>query len=216
MLAHLCSALQDLTLPAPYTLGAIRGILLLNHPPDFDEDEKQFLKALAARRPMHHLCVIGSFRLGFHGAYIDDEIPLIENEDKLPEWVPPHTVQLPTDVNGDYTTEGTHLLSFDQASQIPDAAISSINHFLKNEQGRILLIDANKSRHGEWVRRLQRVGIACDAQANVVGSTSAIQAILRFLSIPNGQDAWSLTKLFDIAQSKAFPIIGNMLSLIHI
>ena len=212
VLEHLCTMLHDVTLPLPYTLGAISGILLLNHPPDFDEDEKQFLKAIATRRPMHHLCVTGSFRLGFHGAYIDDEIPLIQSEDQLPEWVPPHAVQPPTVGNGDYTTEGIHLLSFDQASQIPDAAISTINHFFKNQQGRILLIDANKNRHGEWVRRLQRVGIACDAQANVVGSTSAIQAILRFLSIPNGQDAWSLTKLFDIAQSKAFPIIGNMFS----
>ena len=216
VLAHLCSALQDLTLPAPYTLGAISGILLLNHPPDFDEDEKQFLKALSARCPMHHLCVTGSFRLGFHGAYIDDELPLVQSEDQLPEWVPSHTIQPPIVGNDDYTTEGIHLLSFDQASQIPDAAISTINHFLKNQQGRVLLIDANKSRHGEWVRRLQRVGIACDAQANVVGSTSAIQAILRFLSIPNGQDAWSLTKLFDIAQSKAFPIVENLFSdLVH-
>ncbi|MGB1568188.1 MAG: hypothetical protein ACPHBQ_06890, partial [Candidatus Poseidoniaceae archaeon] len=66
--------------------------------------------------------------------------------------------------------------------------------------------------HKEWIRRLQRVGITCDAQADSVSSTSAIQAILRFLSIPNGQDAWSTAKLFDIAQSKAFPIIGKLFS----
>ena len=97
------------------------------------------------------------------------------------------------------------------SSQIPDL-ISAINHFNKREQERILLIDADKSRHKEWIRRLRRVGITCDTQADSVGSTSAIQAILRFLSIPNGQDAWSTAKLFDIAQSKAFPIIGNLFS----
>ena len=42
---RICSALTDLKVPTPYTLGAIRGILLLNHPPDFHEDDKQFLKA---------------------------------------------------------------------------------------------------------------------------------------------------------------------------
>ena len=212
VIARICSALTDLKVPTPYTLGAIRGILLLNHPPDFHEDDKQFLKALSVRSPIHHLCVTGSFRLGFHGAYIDDELPLLERNDQLPEWVPHHAVLPPASGNVDYATEGIHLLSFDRASQIPDAAISVINHFNKRENGRILLIDADKGRHKEWIRSLQRVGITCDTQADSVGTTSAIQAILRFLSIPTGQDAWSTAKLFDIAQSKAFPIIANLFS----
>ena len=212
VIARICSALTDLKVPTPYTLGAIRGILLLNHPPDFHKDDKQFLKALSVRSPIHHLCVTGSFRLGFHGAYIDDELPLLERNDQLPEWVPHHAVLPPASGNVDYATEGIHLLSFDRASQIPDAAISVINHFNKRENGRILLIDADKGRHKEWIRSLQRVGITCDTQADSVGTTSAIQAILRFLSIPNGQDAWSTAKLFDIAQSKAFPIIGSLFS----
>ena len=58
--------------------------------------------------------------------------------------------------------------------------------------------------------RLSQIGITCDTQADVVGSTSAVQAILRFLSISHGQDAWSIAKMFDIVQSQAFPILENL------
>ena len=45
------------------------------------------------------------------------------------------------------------------------------------------------------------IGMTCNTHADVVGNTSAVQAILRFLSISRGQDAWSATRLFDLVQS---------------
>ena len=87
VLAKLCDYLVDTSIPVPYTIGSISGIVLLNHPPDFSENEKRFLKALSSRRPIHHVCVQGSFRLGFHGAFIDDEIKPIERKEELPSWI---------------------------------------------------------------------------------------------------------------------------------
>ena len=212
MLAKLCDRLLDNLSPVPYTIGSISGIVLLNHPPDFSENEKRFLKALSSRRPLHHVCVQGSFRLGFHGAYIDDEIKPIETEEELPSWIPAHAVQQPEPKPEDYATERVHIISFDRATQVMDAAISAFQHYRSSGGKSVLLIDANKDRHSEWNRRFNQIGITCDTQAEVVGSTSAVQAILRFLSVSHGQDAWSIVKLFDIVQSQAFPILENLFS----
>ncbi len=212
VLAHLCLALDDSERPIPYSLGTISGILLLNHPPDFAENEKRFLKSLSTRRPLHHVCVPGSFRLGFHGAYIDDEIKPVEREDQLPKWVPPHPIYNVQSVNDDYTTSGTHMFSFDQASQVTDAAISALRAYREHSKGDVLIVDANQTRHRDWARRLKHIGITSNSSDEVAGSTSAVQAILRFLSISRGQDAWSATKLFDLARSQAFPIMGNLFS----
>ncbi len=208
--SRLCLHLSDTEIPVPFTLGAISGILLLNHPPDFSENEKRFLKALSLRAPIHHLCVSGSFRLGYHGAYIDDGIKAINEEEKLPSWVPRHPVQRVQPQPDDYATEGVHILSFDQATQVMDAALSALQLYRNHSGGSVLLVDANKSRHRDWVRRLNQIGFTSKTQSDVVGSTSAVQAILRFLSISRGQDAWSATKLFDIIQSQTFPILGNL------
>ncbi|MED5497728.1 MAG: hypothetical protein VX872_09230, partial [Candidatus Thermoplasmatota archaeon] len=165
---------------------------------------------MSSRRPIHHVCVQGSFRLGFHGAYIDDEIKPIERKEELPFWIPAHTVRKVEAKPGDYATEGVHIISFNRATQVMDAAISVLQHYRSSGGGSVLLIDANKDRHSEWNRRLRQIGITCDTQSDVVGSTSAVQAILRFLSISHGQDAWSIVKLFDIVQSQAFPILENL------
>ena len=216
LLNHLCNALLDSEGGIPYTIGTITGIILLNHPPDFSENEKRFLKALSSRRAIHHVCVTGSFRLGFHGAYIDDEIKPIEREEKLPQWVPSHSISNTQSQLDNYTTDGVHVVSFDRASQVIDAAISAVKLYRNASEGSVLIVDADKSRHNDWNRRLKQIGITSNKQQDVVGSTSAVQAILRFLSISKGQDAWSASKLFDLAQSKTFPIAANLFSdLVH-
>ncbi len=210
VLTKLCRYLLDTNISVPYTIGSISGIVLLNHPPDFSENERRFLKALSSRQPIHHVCVQGSFRLGFHGAYIDDEIKPIEREEELPSWIPNHTVEQVDPKPDDYATEGVHIVSFDRATQVMDATISALQNYRKSDGGSVLLIDANKHRHIEWTRRLNQIGITSNTQPDVVGSTSAVQALLRFLSISHGQDAWSTVKLFDLVQSRAFPITENL------
>ena len=203
LLAKLCDHLLDANIPVPYTIGSISGIVLLNHPPDFSESEKRFLKALSSRRPIHHVCVQGSFRLGFHGAYIDDEIKPIEGQRHYRPGSCTHSSTVGTKPE-DYATDGVHIISFDRATQVMDAAISALQHYRSSGGGSVLLIDANKDRHSEWNRRLSQIGITCDTQADVVGSASAVQAILRFLSISYGQDAGPLPSCLTSFNRKLF------------
>ena len=210
VMKELTSALLQTDAQIPYSLSAVRGIVLLNHPPDFQSNEKQFFAALATRIPIHHLCVQGSFRLGLHGAYIDDEIQYLKSKKELPDWIPQHP--LITSLEHENRTEGIHLVSFEQASQVLDAALSAIRLYRQHYAGKILVIDADQNRRSVWKRRLQQIGLDCDEGSETVGSTSAVQAVLRFLSITEGQDAWSGNKLFDIIQSQAFPIIEHLFS----
>ncbi len=210
--SRLCSHLLDTESPNPYTIGTISGIVLLNHLPDFSENEKRFLKALSSRCPIHHVCVTGSFRLGYHGAYVDDEIKPIVEEEKLPLWLPAHHINNAQPKLDDYPTDGIHILSFDRATQVMDAAISALQLYKVHSGGTVLLVDADKNRHVDWIRRLGQIGMTCNTHVDVVGNTSAVQAILRFLSISRGQDAWSATRLFDLVQSRAFPILEKMFS----
>ncbi|MGB1792264.1 MAG: hypothetical protein ACPHMS_00130 [Candidatus Poseidoniaceae archaeon] len=210
--SRLCSHLLDTESPNPYTIGTISGIVLLNHLPDFSENEKRFLKALSSRCPIHHVCVTGSFRLGYHGAYVDDEIKPIVEEEKLPLWLPAHHINNAQPKLDDYPTDGIHILSFDRATQVMDAAISALQLYKVHSGGTVLLVDADKNRHIDWIRRLGQIGMTCNTHVDVVGNTSAVQAILRFLSISRGQDAWSATRLFDLVQSRAFPILEKMFS----
>ena len=210
VMEELTNALLQTDTSIPYSLSAVKGIVLLNHPPDFHSNEKQFFAALATRIPIHHLCVQGSFRLGFHGAYIDDEIQYVKSKEELPPWIPEHSVI--NALEDENRTERVHLVSFDQASQVLDAALSAIRLYRQHYSGKILVIDAEQNRRSVWKRRLQQIGLDCDVGSETVGSTSAVQAVLRFLSIAEGQDAWSGNKLFDLIQSKAFPIIENLFS----
>ncbi len=212
LISRLCSCLLDTESPNPYTLGTLSGIVLLNHPPDFSENEKRFLKALSSRCPIHHVCVSGSFRLGYHGAYVDDDIKPIVEEEQLPSWLPAHRINNAQPKPDDYPTDGIHILSFDRATQVMDAAISALQLYKIHSGGTVLLVDADKNRHIDWIRRLGQIGMTCNTHADVVGNTSAVQAILRFLSISRGQDAWSATRLFDLVQSRAFPILEKMFS----
>ena len=109
--SRLCSHLLDTESPNPYTIGTISGIVLLNHLPDFSENEKRFLKALSSRCPIHHVCVTGSFRLGHHGAYVDDEIkPIVEEENFQCGFQ--HHINNAQPKSDDYPTDGIHILSF--------------------------------------------------------------------------------------------------------
>ncbi len=210
VMEELTNALLHTGTQIPYSLSTVEGIILLNHPPDFYANEKKFFSALATRIPIHHLCVQGSFRLGLHGAYIDDEIQYVKSKEELPQWVPSHPVKPSREEEN--RTEGIHLVSFDKASQVLDAALSAIRMYRKHHNEKILVIDANQNQRSVWKRRLQQIGLDCDSGPETVGSTSAVQAVLRFLSIAEGQDAWSGKKLFDIIHSQAFPIIENLFS----
>ena len=77
---------------SPFTLHDVEGIFVLDSAPDYTEVERTFLQCLAVQRPLHQLCVPGSFRLGHHGSYLLDGDWEYVTQESLPSWVPLHDI----------------------------------------------------------------------------------------------------------------------------
>ena len=85
VMRHVLEALQTAS-DAPFHLNEVAGLIVLNAAPDFTEIEQDLLAAVSVFTPVHQLLNSGSFRLGYHGAYLVDEQPC--TTETLPGWLP--------------------------------------------------------------------------------------------------------------------------------
>ena len=69
LLSHVVDTLATAEEP-PFHLSDIAGVVVLDTAPDFSEREQDLLLAISSFCPVHQLLNPGSFRLGFHGAYL--------------------------------------------------------------------------------------------------------------------------------------------------
>ena len=74
LLSHVVETLATAE-ETPFHLSEIAGVVVLDTAPDFSEREQDLLLAISSFCPVHQLLNPGSFRLGFHGAYLVDESP---------------------------------------------------------------------------------------------------------------------------------------------
>ena len=75
----------------PFTLLDIDGIVMLDHAPSLTKSNTQLLRELSQIKPIHQLTYPGSYRLGHHGAQIQDTYPITKTDD-LPWWIPRHRI----------------------------------------------------------------------------------------------------------------------------
>ena len=185
---NLTKALESST--TPFTLNDVEGVLLLDAAPDYTESEASLLRALMLHRPIHHLCNPGSFRLGFHGAYIDD-VPYVTQE-TLPEWMPHHTIVSDADVEAE---EGPEIrrIQLHQREHALDATLELIRSYRTSENGTIMIVDGQaKGREGLWRARLSEIGIDIAHSPDPLSSVPGINHLLRLMRIGVGNNAWSI------------------------
>ncbi|MBT5617688.1 MAG: hypothetical protein HOJ71_01290, partial [Euryarchaeota archaeon] len=143
---NLTKALESAT--TPFTMNDVDGVLILDAAPDYTESETSLLRSLLLHRPIHHLCNPGSFRLGFHGAYIDD-VPYVTQE-TLPEWIPHHAIDSNASVEAG---EGPEIrrIQLHQREHALDATLELIRAYRTSESGTVLIVDGQaKDREGLW------------------------------------------------------------------
>jgi len=144
---HVLEALNEASEP-PFHLRDIAGMVVLDTAPDFTEVEQDLLLSIASFCPVHQLLNPGSFRLGFHGAYLVDEPPC--TSETLPTWLPSHEPWAPdgeawrTEVGLRNQTEITRL-TLDERSQAMDAALALIQAYKAEHDGEVLVVDAAAS-----------------------------------------------------------------------
>ena len=198
------------TSPTPFTLNDVNGIILLDAAPDYTESEISFLRAVSLHKPLHHLCNPGSFRLGYHGAYIED-VPYVDQA-TLPEWVPRHTVISPalaTKID-QKATPSIHRVQLHQRAHALDGAVDLIRHFKSTDGGTVLVIDGQASAAMDsWRARCLELGLHIGRGTEPLNAVPGINHLLRILRLGIGSEAWSMTHLRGLISHQTLPLING-------
>ena len=221
-LSHLIKALEASS-EVPFTLNDVSGIVVLDTAPDYTEVERSFFTVLSKKRPLHQLCAAGSFRLGYHGAYLFDAEWNYVAQATLPEWVPEHEVWTPpTEVHwrskrGDERNTSLHRITLERGAHSMDAAIELLRSYGLHSSGSALIIDgAADANQSQWHSRLESLGYQCGIEQKALGEIPAVAGLARAMKLGSGMDAWSLEHLRGLYEHQSLPLInGAIESLSH-
>ena len=219
LLARIKQVISDDELP--FSLKSIDGIVILNHPPEFSEIDRELLIHISAIVPIHQLCNPGSFRLGFHGAYVKD----IDwtDEESLPSWLPEHKVwNYPKNTSwispiGLKRKTKIHRVSLERKEHNIDAAFQIISDYINHANNKILIIDAAvKSNRRIWSSRLKDLGIITNFGSVSLHEQPSISGFTNLLQLGEGLEAWSFDKFRRIVENGGLPLNFESFSdLIH-
>ena len=195
----------------PFSLSGVEGIIILDHAPDFSEVNRLLLQSISRITPIHQLCNPGSFRLGFHGAFVED----VEwcDEKTIPKWVPKHEVwRYPKQVNwtspvGKLRNTQIHRISLERKHHNIDTTFQLIKNYLSSNDGSIIVIDAGlKHNTRSWKSRLNEMGIISNFKANTLLEQPSIAGLITLLQIGEGLEAWSFEKFRRLIENNGLPI----------
>ena len=210
---HVLEALRKAT-ESPFHLSGVAGIVLLDMAPDFTEIEHDLLSAISVFCPVHQLLNPGSFRLGFHGAYLVDEAPC--TAETLPPWLPPHEPWSSTDegwqtdVGRQNTTEITRL-TLDERGQATNAALALIQAYRARHDGDVLVVDAAvRDRSLAWSSALASIGLTWHAGSTTLNQQPLHHAVVRAASMALGMRSWALSSLRGVFFSATIPLLDDL------
>ena len=208
-LNQLLDGISDTNLP--FNLRDLTGIILLDHPPEFAEIERQILAKIAKHVPIHQLCNPGKFRLGYSGAYLQD-VAWCSQED-LPSWVPHHEVEI---VN--YNAPWQSSVAIDAKSKYHRVVVERSDHCITattilleslaiTPENKVLIIDADmSSREHRWRDLLRYLGLHPKNHQQPINQEPLIQELIYHLQLANGLEAWSFEKLRRLANSNTIAL----------
>jgi hypothetical protein len=205
----------------PFSIKDLEGIIILDHCPEFSEIDRELLKQVSKIRPIHQLCTPGSFRLGYHGAYIEDVGWTKPNS--LPSWIPMHDIwKLPKQIGwqspiGISRSTTLHRVSLERKEHSIDAAFDMIRNYVVSNSGKVLVIDgAVQSNIHLWARRLDELGLISNFGAEKMQEQPTVTGLLSLLQIGEGLEAWSFERLRRLVEGGGLPIsFDNISKLIH-
>ena len=217
--ARIKEAISNLEIP--FSLKSIEGIIILNHPPEFSEMDRELLISISKITPIHQLCNPGSFRLGFHGAYVED-IDWTDIE-SLPIWLPKHKVwNYPKNTNwispvGINKKTTIHRVSLERKEHNIDATLELVGSYLENSSKDILIIDAAvDSNRRIWSSRLNEIGIVTNFGPPNMHEQPSISGLTNLLQVGEGLEAWSFEKFRRIIENNGLPLnFENLSNLVH-
>ena len=208
VMRHVLEALQGAS-DVPFHLNEVAGLIVLNAAPDFTEIEQDLLAAVSVFTPVHQLLNSGSFRLGYHGAYLVDEQPC--TTETLPGWLPKHEVwsgealAWQTDVGRERGTQVTRL-TLDERGHAVQAALTLIQAYRAQHDGHVLVVDAGvRDRATTWSNALASIGVRWHPGSAAMNQQPTHHAVIRAARLAQGMSAWSLESLRGVFFSSVVP-----------
>ncbi|MCH2648932.1 MAG: PD-(D/E)XK nuclease family protein [Candidatus Poseidoniaceae archaeon] len=190
----------------PFSLRELSGIIILDHPPEFSEIERDIFSKISQHIPIHQLCNPGKFRLGYSGAYLQD-VKWCSQSD-LPAWVPFHEVE-----QVDHDSPWRSSISEQRTSQYHKVVVEHSGHIIAATtnlldslsiipQDKILIIDADlQNRAHRWQEMLRQLGIYNANKEHAISQEPLIQELIYHLQLASGLEAWSFERLRRFANS---------------
>ena len=205
---QLISVLND-SESSPFTLSRFKGIIMLDHDPTLSNLDCELLKAISRHIPIHQLINPGSYRLGLHGALIEDIQPC-QNSMDLPSWVPSHNPISEIESKSNYSR-----IILEDGSDEVSAVLSLLNaresHSSEEKSEQIMIIDADSKRGIEpWNEVLSEAGWGVQPSPLGIIELPLIHSLRRMLILGQGDEAWSPTELLSFIES-GFPMITDWL-----
>ena len=197
----------------PFTLHDVEGIFVLDSAPDYTEVERTFLQCLAVQRPLHQLCVPGSFRLGHHGSYLLDGEWEYVTQESLPSWVPLHDIwqsstpdswRSPLSISRETSY---HRITVHRRNHCIDAAFEVLHAYRQSSNGEVLIIDGSaESNQKTWSSRLQSLGYITGAEQQLLEEIPALAGLAHIMRVGDGLEAWSIDKLRSLFEHQSLPL----------
>ena len=197
----------------PFTLNDVQGLFVLDSAPDYTEIERTFLQQIGGIRPIHQLCVPGSFRLGYHGSHLLEGDWEYVNEETLPSWIPKHQIWDFDDINSwrspvSLERETTyHRITVNRRAHCIDAAFEILHEYRKSKNGEVLIIDGSAENNRRmWNSRLRSLGYLTGFEKQSLEQIPSLASLAQLMRIGDGLDAWSIDKLKSLFENQSLPL----------
>jgi len=180
----------------PFTLTGIAGIVLMDQMPTLAKSDRRILLNLNRFSDLHQLCQhgeapIGNYRLGLHGAILEDVHPC--TVDTIPKWLKTHDIWKPEPQEHSVS----RLLVPTNGLDIP-ATIEVLRDWstTASSHSTAIIIDPNKEGHiDSWSRALTEIGLRPPSDSSLLKSSPSIHWLGEIASIGIGTEAWSMSRI---------------------
>ena len=178
----------------PFTLLDIDGIIMLDHAPSMTRSNTNLLSSLSRIKPIHQLTYPGSYRLGHHGAQIQDTYPITRTDD-LPWWVPRHRISKDKE---DPELERILVNSEDQSFEAAIKIAKSVMD--EDSKSTVMIIDpAFEENQAKWKKMSNNIGIPSTGTKQPITSSPIGHWIHELANLGSGPNAFSMERLRLIA-----------------
>ena len=191
----LIDALESLH-STPFTLTGIAGIVLMDQMPTLAKSDRRLLLNLNRFCDLHQLCQhgeapIGNYRLGLHGAILEDVHPC--TTETIPKWLNKHEIWQPEPREHSVSrllvpTKGLDIHATVEVLRDWSNAVPSHSN--------VVIIDPAKDNHmASWSRSLTEIGLRPPSESSLLKSSPSIHWLGEIASIGSGTEAWSMSRI---------------------